>query len=313
MVLNLTTFVGAGIIRDAIPSASQEPYYAKMYGEGILLNVVAGGAPNKSVLNEEVLVCYFALIDCLSLLSISQAWANFNKNTIPGMLLQVEGFNELNNFGFVYNGVNPKTSFSGMAQAMRDLYSLVKSNTNLNGIPVLDLTGGNFEDGACVGLSEYIGHADFGNIHNYAYAGRPSISIDDTKNLFILGVGQTYPYWQGPTSNFAVTEIGYHTSNFSNGVTMTAQAVMIVNTLLNGKAMGFRQTFIYELWDETWNGYDGMFYICFFFVYSYIVAQVPSHPTDCSSMIPPPSLQLGLSISFLVFSVMPGRYHLPSL
>jgi hypothetical protein len=63
-----------------------------------------------------------------------------------------------------------------MAQAMRELYSLVKSNTNLAKIPVLDLTGGNFEDGACVGLSSYLGHADYGTIHNYAYAGAPAVS-----------------------------------------------------------------------------------------------------------------------------------------
>jgi hypothetical protein len=60
------------------------------------------------------------------------------------MLKQIEGFNEINNFGFMYNGVNYKTSFGGMAQAMRDLYSLVRSNPALNSVPVLDLTGMTF-------------------------------------------------------------------------------------------------------------------------------------------------------------------------
>lgn len=240
MVYNLTTYVGASVIRDEIPSSDQISDYARMFKEGISLNVVAGGVSNKSDLDNEVL-----------------SWANFQKNVVPGMLLQIEGFNEINNFGFTYNGVNPKTSYSGMAQAMRDLYGLVRSNPDLEGVPVLDLTGGNFEDGACQGLSQYLGHADFGTIHNYAWAGRPSISIDNTKNLFLLGLGQTYPWWQNPTSNFAMTETGYHSDSFPDGVTELAQGIMVVNTLLNGLSVGFRQTFIYELWDEEWSGYDG--------------------------------------------------------
>jgi hypothetical protein len=41
-----------------------------------------------------------------------------------------------------------------------------------------------------------------------------------------------------------------------------------VNTLLNALSMGFRQTFIYEMIDEYWQGYVGMYfsslYLCIF-------------------------------------------------
>jgi hypothetical protein len=53
-----------------------------------------------------------------------------------------------------------------------------------------------FLDGACQGLSDYHGHADFGTIHNYAYAGGPSVSIAGTNNLFLWGAGDNYPWWQ---------------------------------------------------------------------------------------------------------------------
>ena len=54
-----------------------------------------------------------------------------------------------------------------------------------------------------------------------------------------------------------MTEIGYHTDNFTDGVTEIAAGILLVNTLLSGIQYGFRQTYIYELWDETWPNYDG--------------------------------------------------------
>lgn len=183
---------------------------------------------------------------------------------VPGMLLQIEGFNEINNFGFTYNGIDPHQTFAGMAQAMQDLYNLVKSDPNLEIIPVLDLTGGSFSDGPKVGLTNYTGHADFGNIHNYGFNGQPSISLYGSLNLFFEGLSGSYPNWKFPIYwTYSMTETGYHTSNFSNGVSEAAQAKMVVNTLLNGMMSGFRQTFIYELYDEQWAGYNGIFIFLF--------------------------------------------------
>jgi hypothetical protein len=172
------------------------------------------------------------------------------------MLLYVEGFNEINNFGFTYNGFNPDSTFEGLAQAMHDLYTMVRSTNKLNGIPVLDLTGGTFSDGTSFGLDNYTWHADMGNIHAYQGAGNPAVSIGGACNMFLLGLAQ-YPGWQNPTSNYVVTETGYHTSNFTNGVTEIAASKLIVNTLLNGIAVGFAQTYIYELLDEVWDDYSG--------------------------------------------------------
>jgi hypothetical protein len=76
-----------------------------------------------------------------------------------------------------------------------------------------------------------------------------------------------YNIFQYPTSNYLMTEIGYHTDNFTDGVTETAAGILIVNTLLSGLQYGFSQTYIYELWDETWAGYDGITLRLYFFYF----------------------------------------------
>jgi len=75
----------------------------------------------------------------------------------------------------------------------------------------------------------------------------------------LLAIGGSYPYmqWELPASNFVITEIGFHTDSYPNGVTEAAQGNMVVNTLLNGLVVGMRQTIIYELIDEVWAGYQG--------------------------------------------------------
>jgi len=239
MVYDQVTYIGAGAIRDNLPSSSQAKDYARLAEAGVRLDFVAWGAGNKTALAAEI-----------------QAVSSFEKSQ-PGMLLYVEGFNEINNFGFTYDGIDPKRTYQGMAQAMTDLYSLVRNTSNLANVKVLDLTGGGYSDGAKFHLDDWEGHADLGTIHNYAFRGLPSVGPENSNSLFLVGLTQTYTNWQGPTSNYVVSEIGYHSSTFPDGVTEAAQAKLLVNTLLNGIWQGMKQLYLYELWDEKWAGYDG--------------------------------------------------------
>jgi len=239
MVYNLTTYVGVGAIRDSIPSPSQAADYARMFAAGIQLTVVAGGSPNKTELAKQV-----------------QSWSAFQTSQ-PGMLRYIEGYNEINNFKFTYNGYDPSKTAAGMAQAQTDLYYLVRSVANLNGVYVLDLTGNTYLDGASFGLLNYSGHADFGTLHAYAYGGWPSEAIAGSNSLFLLGLSGTYPTWNNALNNYVISETGYHSDSFSNGVTENAQAKLLVNSLLNGISAGFREIYLYELIDEVWSGYNG--------------------------------------------------------
>jgi len=238
MVYNLTTYLGVSAIRDSLPTAGQAGDYAKMFAAGIRLNVVAGGVPNKTAMQAQV-----------------QTWSNF-QTTSPGMLQSIEGFNEINNFGFVYNGIQYTTTYAGMAQAMVDLYTIVRFTSNLNTIPVLDLTGGGFSDGPQYGLLNWTQHADLGTVHTYPFSGWPSVSAGATQNYFLDAInGYTCAF--SSASSIVVTEMGYHTDLFPNGISEAAQAKLTVNMLLNGLFYNVKQTFIYELIDEYWAGYDG--------------------------------------------------------
>lgn len=231
MVLNLTKYLGVGAIRDSIPYSNQQSDYASMFASGIRLNVVAGGAPNKTSLSSSV-----------------SAWSKYQQES-GGMIMQIEGFNEINNFQFEYNGISPKDTYKGMFEAMSDLYSLVKSDSVLQSVPVLDLTGGGFSDGNVWGATNYSGRADYGTIHTYPFYGQQSVCIAGTKNSFLGSIGGTYTYWTDP-SQFVTTEIGYHTDTFPQGVTEESFSKLIVNIVLNSLSSGLRQAYLYELIDE---------------------------------------------------------------
>jgi hypothetical protein len=103
----------------------------------------------------------------------------------------------LNNQPFVYNGVDPKTSYAGMAQAQKDFYSAIKASSILKDIPVYDLTAGNSgPDSASLGLTQLPGYADYANIHPYSYQGDNSIV---GWSYFSSNMNGDYPQWQSNT------------------------------------------------------------------------------------------------------------------
>jgi len=169
----------------------------------------------------------------------------------PGAITSIEGFNEVNNQPFTYNGVDPKVSYAGMAQAMKDLYNGVKASSILKDIPVYDLTAGNSgPDSASLGLTDIKGYADYANVHPYSYNGDNSVV---GWSYFSSNMNGDYPTWQNTPR--VITELGWPSlvySSNSQGVSELAQSKLSVNAILNSIKEGYRQCFLYELLDEQW-------------------------------------------------------------
>jgi len=88
-------------------------------------------------------------------------------------------------------------------------------------------------------------------LHPYSYNGDHSIV---GWSYFWSNLGGDFPTWQANIPR-VMTEFGWPTLVYSGnqqGVSNLAQSKLIVNALLNSIRTGFRQTFIYELWDESW-------------------------------------------------------------
>lgn len=56
MVLKLASYIGAGIIRDSLPSSPNYAIFSKIYQQGIRLNAVAGGATDETAFGKQVQV-----------------------------------------------------------------------------------------------------------------------------------------------------------------------------------------------------------------------------------------------------------------
>jgi hypothetical protein len=66
---------------------------------------------------------------------------------------------------------------------MKDLYSLVKSTSNLASLPVFDMTFACYGDGESLGCNSISGRADVGNVHFYPANGEPSISLTPSNGV----------------------------------------------------------------------------------------------------------------------------------
>jgi hypothetical protein len=230
--IQMATWVGASTIREGIVDNLLDSYKA-VANAGLKLNLLPITHDNINI------------SDNIRILETAET-------NNPGAVTSVEGFNEINNQPFVYNGVDPKTSYAGMAQAQKDLYNGVKGSSILKNIPVYDLTAGNSgPDSAQVGLTQLTGFADYANIHPYSYQGDNSIV---GWSYFDGNLGGDYPTWQSDIPR-TITELGWPSLVYSQGdqgVSELAQSILTINSVLNSIKNGFRQIFLYELWDESW-------------------------------------------------------------
>ncbi|MGO8035690.1 calcium-binding protein [Rhizobium leguminosarum] len=151
----------------------------------------------------------------------------------PGSVVGIEGPNEVNNWPVSYHGL------SGQAAAVayqKDLSADVNADPLLKNIPVLGFTGYTVASAS-----------DYTTIHTYAKDGDQPYSWLSRES----GVQRA----ADPGKPLAITETGYHTSLTPDtnggweGVSEATQAKLLLNTLMDGAALGSKQTFIYELLD----------------------------------------------------------------
>jgi Ca2+-binding RTX toxin-like protein len=151
----------------------------------------------------------------------------------PGSVVGIEGPNEVNNWPVSYHGL------SGQAAALayqKDLSADVNADPLLKNIPVLGFTGYTVASAS-----------DYTTIHTYAKDGDQPYSWLSRES----GVQRA----ADPGKPLAITETGYHTSLTADtnggweGVSEATQAKLLLNTLMDGAALGSKQTFIYELLD----------------------------------------------------------------
>ncbi|MBY5355298.1 calcium-binding protein [Rhizobium leguminosarum] len=151
----------------------------------------------------------------------------------PGSVVGIEGPNEVNNWPVSYQGL------SGQAAAVayqKDLSAAVNADPLLKNIPVLGFTGYTVASAS-----------DYTTIHTYAKDGDQPYSWLSRES----GVQRA----ADPGKPLAITETGYHTSLTADtnggweGVSEATQAKLLLNTLMDGAALGSKNTFIYELLD----------------------------------------------------------------
>jgi hypothetical protein len=139
---------------------------------------------------------------------------------------------------------------------MKALYDAVKADAVLAGLPVYDLTGGEFAE-LELGLSDISGHADFANQHPYPQRGDQPASW----------IARGFEHYAGDPPK-VITEFGYYTDPTDTegwgGVSEDVQAKSILNGLFDAFALGVTRTYIYELVDvlpvpEYWGNHFGLF------------------------------------------------------
>ena len=167
----------------------------------------------------------------------------------PGSVLAIEGPNEVNFQPAEYNG---GSSYADQAALQEALYSAVRADTVLNGIPVYDLTIGSTTTSEFQALGNLSPYANYGNEHAY-------IADWDTPNeglTYLL----TFPQIDTPGLPEVITETGYETNvgDTYSGVDLTVQAKFTLDELMDAFKDGVPKTYLYELLDEG-GQYFGLF------------------------------------------------------
>jgi hypothetical protein len=208
-----------------------------------------------------------------------------------GALLAVEGPNEPNNWPVTYEGqTSNNTTSLPIAHFQRDLYSAVKAEAALAGIPVFHSSeaGGSEPDnvglqfltipaGAATLMPVGTKYADYANTHNYV-CGHSAKLVDnvcwnatsptlngDWDGLYVeyghtwWGAGfDGYSNGELATLPRVSTETGWVTSG-NGSITQEQQGRLFLNLYLSAFARGWKNTFIYMLRDDPVQGYWGLF------------------------------------------------------
>jgi len=234
----------------------------------------------------DILPADFTVADCLS---------EYETLKAGGALLSAEGPNEPNNFPVTYNGAtSSSTTALPTAQFMAALYTAVKGDSKLAGIPVFASSEAGGSEPNNVGL-QYLTiptplpsgvlmpagtqYGDYANPHNYVCGTNNAAPADNqawdaedpTLDSHWDGLYVEYGYtWWSPgypgysdtqllTLPRVTTETGWTTSGASDSISLDQQGKLFLNLYLTAYKRGWSNTFIYYLHDTSSQGYWGLF------------------------------------------------------
>jgi len=222
--------------------------------------------------------------------NIAMSISEYEQLAAARALLAVEGPNEPNNTSVTYQGQTSSytTTFLPVAAFQRDLYSAVKADSKLAGIPVFASSeaGGSEPDnvgfqfltipsGAGTLMPDGTIYADFANPHNYVCAHLSAIIDNNTWNAEdptlksswdgLFGeYGHTWHKGFAGYSNTQLqalprvtTETGWVTQG-NHPLTEDQQGKLFLNLYLSAFKRGWKYTFIYMLRDDAVQGYWGL-------------------------------------------------------
>lgn len=161
---------------------------------------------------------------------------------VPGSIVAIEGFNEINNWPVPYDGL--KGDAAGLA-AQRAIYMQVHADPSLAGVVVYDLTG---YDPKLIATRAKA--ADFANQHVYPQNGeQPTWNSNGDK--WMAWATDGLKKFQLP---LVITEFGYFSMPqagwYMLGVDEPTQAKGVLNGYMDAAAAGVAHTYVYELLDE---------------------------------------------------------------
>ena len=150
----------------------------------------------------------------------------------PGAIALIEGPNEVNNFPISYAG---QSGDAGAVAYQNALYSAVRSDASLVGVPVADLTSYPFLKGG----------SDDANYHFYPFHGEQPGAAYGATGFSDLASAE-------PGKAMVMTEGGYNTllaDSYFGGVDQLTQAKLTLNLYCDNAKAGVNTSYIYQLLD----------------------------------------------------------------
>ena len=174
--------------------------------------------------------------------------------TAPGMVAELEGPNEINQWPITYNG---QTSLDSAVAFQQDLYSLAHGDSSLPGVQVYYFTGygmGGNAQGPNPATTP--GLADFDTAHPYPQNGLPPLEgVANTSSALNPLRSDALTNETPPTGPAVYTETGYNMNSDASGA--TGAAIGDVEILLDDAQQGIAKTYLYELEEEAAGSGDG--------------------------------------------------------
>lgn len=167
-----------------------------------------------------------------------------NLNSRASIIDAVEGPNEVDNFGAIYNG---QTGYPAAIAEQQALYAAIHSSPTLNGLgrttPVYNLTIA--DPATWANLGDLAPYADYQSIHAYP-------TLDASPGVWSNAwIQKNLPGASGRP--VVLTEAGYSTLPDASNQVSVSEAVQAVNTLdllLDAQANHISRTYLYELLDD---------------------------------------------------------------